>query len=65
DLNFALSYLHNKKGVAHLDLSPDNIIVGPEKDIHIIDFENSKLIGEPLDREMLRGKKKYMAPELL
>lgn len=65
DLNFALSYLHNKKGVAHLDLSPDNIIVGPEKDIHIIDFENSKLIGEPLDREMLRGKKRYMAPELL
>lgn len=65
ELNFALNYLHNKKGVAHLDISPDNIIVSPEKNIHIIDFENSKLLGTPMEREELRGKKDYLAPELL
>lgn len=64
DLNFALNYLHQKKGVTHLDLSPDNIIVSPDMSIRLIDFENSKLIGEPLTRCELRGKEKYMAPEL-
>jgi serine/threonine protein kinase len=65
DLHFALDYLHNKKGVLHLDLTPDNIIIDLDKNFHVIDFENSNLIGKELTREEIRGKEGYLHPDFL
>jgi|GEM_PF-3503830 len=63
DLCFALDYLHNKKRVAHLDISPDNIIVDLEGGIHLIDFENAKVIGTELEASQVRGKEEFLPPE--
>lgn len=65
DLKFALKYLHEKKGVLHLDLTPDNIIIDLDKNFHLIDFENSDLIGKELSREEIRGKAGYLHPDFL
>lgn len=61
----ALDYLHNKKKVVHLDLTPDNIIITKDGTPRIIDFENSKLEGETILPTNIRGKKEYMHPSLL
>lgn len=63
DLSFALDYLHNKKRVAHLDISPDNIIVDLDGGIHLIDFENAKVIGTELKGSLIRGKEEFLPPE--
>lgn len=64
ELLFALSYLHKRKKIIHLDLSPDNIIIDLDKKVHLIDFENSKLKGETWNPSEFRGKPGYLAPEL-
>lgn len=64
DLHFALKYLHQRKGVLHLDLSPDNIIIDLDQRAHLIDFDNSKKIGETISFKEVRGKPKYLAPDL-
>lgn len=64
ELSHALKYLHTKKNVIHFDLSPENIIISPENKVHLIDFEDAKIIGQKIAQRNIRGKAKYMAPEL-
>ena len=64
EISYALTYLHNKKNVIHFDLSPENIIISPENSIHLIDFEDAKIIGKEINSHNIRGKLAYMAPEL-
>lgn len=64
ELSFALGYLHKRKKIIHLDLSPDNIIIDLDKKVHLIDFENSKVKGTLWNSEQFRGKPSFMAPEL-
>jgi serine/threonine protein kinase len=64
ELTHALKYLHTKKNVIHFDLSPENIIISPENKVHLIDFEDAKIIGQKIAQKNIRGKAKYMAPEL-
>lgn len=64
-MSSALSYLHLKKNICHLDLTPENIMVDLDQNFHIIDFEESQLIGEKLKTHKVRGKQDYIAPEML
>lgn len=64
ELKFALSYLHGKKKIIHFDLTPDNIIVDLELGIHIIDFENSRILGSSLSSSEVRGKEGFLPPEI-
>lgn len=58
-----LHYLHHKKNICHLDLTPENIIIDFEQNAHVIDFEESQVIGQKIKSNKVRGKANYMAPE--
>lgn len=51
---------------AHLDLSPDNILIGPDDRAALIDFSSSLLTDkiQNLPPGSLRGKRAYAAPEV-
>lgn len=59
----ALSYIH-KAGVGHRDLKPDNIIIGPNNTIKIIDFGLSTDDNQHL-RTTFCGSLAYAAPECI
>ena len=62
----ALIYLHNH-GVAHLDIKPQNILLGTEDRVYLVDFGISELMLE-VDNNNVRctgmGTPAYMAPEV-
>lgn len=63
----ALAQLHAAE-IAHLDLKPDNVLVGADTSPHhtslrLIDFGIAHPLGEPLAR--VSGSPSYLAPELL
>lgn len=64
-MSTALHYLHHKKKICHLDLSPENIMVDLDQNFHIIDFEESQLIGDKIKVHRVRGKQDYLAPEMM
>lgn len=57
-----LEYLHNH-GVAHLDLKPENLLIGKNYKLKIADFDLSFVIGD--DQIKSLGTKNYRAPELV
>jgi serine/threonine protein kinase len=63
-----LSYLHNR-GVIHLDIKPENIMVTPDIRIKIIDFGLAQIIGaaDLLTEDFMEphGTPFYIAPEQL
>jgi hypothetical protein len=56
----AVAYLHGE-GVAHGDLKPSNVVVGPGGAPHLIDFN----LSGGLTPTAARGTPAYMAPEVL
>jgi serine/threonine protein kinase len=55
----------NKKGIAHLDVKPDNILVHGDGSFKLGEFGNAKIV----DREGeicldLKGQQGYMSPEM-
>lgn len=60
----ALGYAH-RRGVIHLDIKPENILMCAAAHIPIItDFGISRMVGHPASaRPVLRGSPLYMAPE--
>ncbi len=62
----ALHYLH-RKGVTHCDLNPNNIMVGCDGTIRLLDFGLARSFGSPrLDSRgpaLAMGTPDYMAPE--
>ena len=60
-----LVYLHDKKNLCHLDLTPENIIITEDDQVKVIDFEESKVIGQKVTTEHLRGKVNYLPPEFM
>lgn len=57
----ALRYLHGR-GVAHLDVKPDNVVVRSGHSV-LIDFAFARPLGEPAPDGPARGTPAYMAPE--
>lgn len=51
----------HKKGVAHLDVKPENIIIDQKDDFFLIDFDKSFVNGLPLPS---KGTKEYTSPEM-
>ena len=63
----ALSYMH-RRGVAHLDIKPDNILVDREGHLFVADFGVSALvtgIGDRHHTQRFRGTPLFAAPEAL
>ncbi|WP_263079796.1 protein kinase [Endozoicomonas sp. Mp262] len=58
--------LHNEKGFAHLDLKPNNVFLGKDNQVKLIDFGLSKQIlkGQRLPA-MFGVSKRYLAPDIL
>ena len=59
DLCSALDHLHGN-GVVHCDLSPTNILIGPER-AQLTDFGVTNPVGQP--QPQVRGTIPYMSPE--
>jgi len=56
-----LEYLHSKD-VAHLDISPHNVLVGKSYQVEIADFKNSEVLS--CQKTSFKGRKNYRPPEL-
>ena len=61
----AVARLHDR-GIAHLDIKPENIIVNPEDlSCQLIDFEAARFIGRGDWPTSVLGTPQYMAPEAM
>lgn len=51
--------------VAHLDLSPNNLLIDTEGRVRVMDFGLARLVGRPVDEdeEEIHGTPRYMSPE--
>ena len=56
----ALSHIHSR-GFVHADMKPNNIIVGPDSTVKVIDFGQSCPIGTV--KERIQGTPDFIAPE--
>lgn len=45
----ALSYVH-AMGLIHLDVKLDNVLLGPDKNLKLCDFGNSKVTGSIINK---------------
>ena len=62
----ALSYLHSKK-IAHRDIKPENVMFesNDSLNVKILDFGNSRMIGENEAMRGVFGTAYYVAPEVI
>ena len=56
-------YATKQAGYAHLDIKPENILIGNDFNLRLCDFGLSKKIGVPLTG--IRGSEQYVAPEII
>jgi serine/threonine protein kinase len=57
-----LDYLHSN-GIAHLDLKPENLLLGEDFKLKITDFDHSRRLGDTL--HVQRGTQNFRAPEII
>jgi serine/threonine protein kinase len=61
----AVDYAH-RRGILHLDLKPDNVLIDQSCEPHLIDFGLAKRVqadSEPIPSGAILGTPSYMAPE--
>lgn len=60
----AIGYLH-EKGIAHRDLKLENILVGEDGYLKIIDYGLAKMLDEDTEAQSFCGTPEYLAPEMI
>ena len=58
----ALAFIHAKR-IVHVDVKPENIMIGPQGKVTLVDFGLSCKAGSRAER--VRGSREYIAPEQL
>lgn len=60
-----LDYMHTRKpkGIIHSDLKPENIMITPQEDICVIDFNASLEVSDDTELEAIGATAGYAAPE--
>lgn len=63
-MTIAIGYLH-MKGIVHRDLKLENILIGEDGYIKIIDYGLAKMLGENQETTSFCGTPEYLAPEMV
>ena len=63
-MTIAIGYLH-LKGIAHRDLKLENILVGEDGYIKIIDYGLAKMLSDDQETTSFCGTPEYLAPEMI
>lgn len=60
----AVKYIH-ERGIVHLDIKPENILIGRDGEYKLADFGIAAYINEIKSKEIAEGDQRYLCKELM